>query len=72
MSVKGKRAILDHLSSSELIVLIQKGIALGSVKSAAELVVGVSKQFLPELLSSECSAVREKALERLDKLNGFE
>lgn len=72
VSVKGKRAILDNLSSSELVRLIQDGVSIGSSQSAAGLVVGVSKQFLPELLSSGCRAVREEALERLDKLNGLE
>lgn len=72
VSAKGKRAILDNLSSSELVSLIQDGVSIGSSQSAAELVVGVSKQFLPELLSSGCRAVREEALERLDKLNGLE
>lgn len=72
VSAKGERAILDNLNSPELIALIQDGVALGSAKSAAVLVVGVSKEFLPELLSSDCKAVREAARERLDKLNGPE
>ena len=72
VSAKGKQAILDNLSSPELITLIQDGVAVGSAKAAAALVVGVPKEFLPELLSSDCKAVREAARERLDKLNGPE
>lgn len=72
ISAKGKRAILDNLNSSELIALIQDGVAFGSFEPAAALVVGVSKEFLPELLSSDCSVVRDAARERLDKLNGPE
>ena len=60
------------MNSPELIALIQRGVTLGSSTSAAALVVGVSKRFLPELLSSDCKAVREAARERLDKLNGLE
>lgn len=72
VSAKGTQAILDNLNSPELIALIQDGVALGSSKSAAALVVGVSLEFLPELLSSDCKDVREAARERLNKLNGPE
>jgi len=72
ISPKGREALLDNLHPSDLVSLIQCGVASGSYKSAAELVIGVPMKFLPEFLSSSSIDVREAARERLDKLNGLE
>jgi len=72
ISPKGKEALLANLHLSELVTLIQDGVAVESYKSAVEFVIGVPKKFLPELLSSSAIDVREAARERLDKLNGLE
>jgi len=72
ISPKGKEALLDNLHPSELVALIQQGVASGYPRPAAAFVIGVPKKFLPELLSSSSIDVREAARERLDKLNGLE
>lgn len=72
VSPKGRGAMLDNLNSPEVIALIQAGVGIGSAESAALLVIGVSKKFLPELLASGCRAVREAAMKRLDRPNGLE
>ena len=69
---KGKRALLDNLHPSELIILIQDAIDVGKAPLATDLVMGLPIKLLPELLSSKSIVVREAAQERLDKLNGFE
>lgn len=63
---KGKRVLLDNLHPSELIILIQDAIDVGRAPLVDELIVGLPKKFLPELLSSNSIVVREAAQERLD------
>lgn len=72
ISPKGERALLDNLHPSDLVTLIQDGVATGHFLAATKLVVGVPRGFLSELLTSSHMLVREAARERLDKLNGLE
>jgi len=69
---KGRSALLANIHPSVLIILIQNTIDVGEASLVDELIVGLPKKFLPELLSSNSIVVQEAARARLHKLNGLE